>query len=343
MSTVTEKNFVNKPQQKLNKQNEANGWYANGAFVIATHLLALYALIFHTPASQTKWLTFVLWQLASLGITMGYHRLWSHRAFTARLPLRMALGVMGTLGFQGSIKWWVLRHRLHHRGFWFSHILWIFQKPRYTKMKSIDSSDLVSDPAFFFGFILPTVIGSLWNDALGGFLYGGVICRILSWHGTFSINSFAHWTGEQLYSNEISARGNLLLAIITGGEGYHNFHHEFPKDYRNGYRIFDYDPTKWYKLDWGVDPSSLPVISYSEYNKTVNDEGKDWFVIDDFVLDIAEFKESHPGGAKILKAFYGKDASKAFHGGLNIHSRAANTMLAMFRVAKIDRSLDKQD
>lgn len=404
LDTAAEKNFIsmNKPQKK-----EAEGWYANGAFVIATHLLALYALIFHRPATQTIWLTFILWQLASLGITMGYHRLWSHRAYEARLPLRVVLGVMGTLGFQGSIKWWVLRHRLHHRftdtnedpyasnrGFWFSHILWIFQKPRYTKMKSIDASDLVADPvvryqhryfvplALFFGFILPTVLGSLWNDALGGFLYGGIICRIISWHGTFSINSFAHWTGEQLYSNEISARGNLLLAVITGGEGYHNFHHEFPKDYRNGYRFFDYDPTKWSiyffhkftnqipfvyrspeneiqkaktnmqlfkihklqdKLDWGVDPNTLPAISYSDYNKAVTDEGKEWFVIDDLVLDVAPFKESHPGGAKILRAFYGKDATKAFHGGLNIHSKAANTMLAMFRVAKIDRTLEKED
>jgi len=225
-------------------------------------------------------------------------------------------------------------------------------------------------------------MASFWNDTLGGFLYGGIVCRILSWHGTFSINSFAHWTGEQLYSNEVSARGGLLLAVITAGEGYHNFHHEFPKDYRNGYRLSDWDPTKWgiyffhkftnqipnvyrspeneiqkaktnmqlfkiqesqKKLDWGADPSTLPAISYADYNNLVNTEGKEWIVIDDFVLDVSNFKESHPGGVKILKAFYGKDSTRAFYGGFNIHTKAAKTMLAMLRVARIDKNLDKED
>jgi stearoyl-CoA desaturase (delta-9 desaturase) len=112
---------------------------------------------------------------------------------------------------------------------------WIFKKPHYPRMKLIDASDLNADPVVRFqhkyyvplalgvGFGLPTLIAAFWGDALGGFLYGGILSRVIIWHATFCINSFAHWAGDQLYSNEVSARGNLLLAIMTHGEGYHNF------------------------------------------------------------------------------------------------------------------------
>jgi stearoyl-CoA desaturase (delta-9 desaturase) len=98
--------------------------------------------------------------LRLVGITMGYHRLWSHRTYTARWPLRFILAILGTLSFQGSIKWWSERHRLHHRftdsdhdpydarrGFWFSHMGWIFQKPYYRKLPLVDVSDLTKDPS----------------------------------------------------------------------------------------------------------------------------------------------------------------------------------------------------
>lgn len=91
---------------------------------------------------------------------MGYHRLWSHRTFEASPSIKVFLALFGTMGFQGSIKWWCERHRLHHRfvdtaddpydakrGFWFSHILWIFNKPQYTKLKLINTEDLKSDPS----------------------------------------------------------------------------------------------------------------------------------------------------------------------------------------------------
>ncbi|RHZ52158.1 hypothetical protein Glove_464g31 [Diversispora epigaea] len=388
-------------KKESSKKVEVEAWYANAVFVIFMHVVALISLIAYTPTSKTLWLAAILFQLGTCGITVGYHRLWSHRAFTARGPLRFALGIWGTLAFQGSIKWWVLRHRLHHRftdtdhdpysaakGLWFSHIGWIFSKPYYPRLKSVDASDLNADPvvvfqhkyyvplALFTGLVLPTMVASLWGDALGGLLYAGVVGRIVIWHCTFCINSLAHYTGDQVYSTEISARGNLFLAFITNGEGYHNFHHEFPKDYRNGYRVFDWDPSKWFILffytftnqvtsmfkvpdnevkkakanielykaqktreqcDWGADPKSLPTITYNEFQSKVKDEGREWMLIDEFVLDVKEFKTAHPGGEKILKAYYGKDSTKAFYGGLNNHTKSARLMLAMLRIAKIDR------
>ncbi|CAG8543942.1 5186_t:CDS:2 [Dentiscutata erythropus] len=394
---TTQENPSPNVQPKLVKKDVSNGsngsdaWWANGAFVIVVHLISAVSLITYTPPTKTLWLTLILFQLGTFG----------HRTYTARFPFRLALALVGTLAFQGSIKWWVLRHRLHHRftdtdhdpysaakGFWFSHMGWIFKRPYYPRLKFIDASDLNADPvvvfqhkhyvllAFTTGLILPTCIAALWGDALGGFLYAGLLGRVIIWHCTFCINSFAHWTGDQLYSNEVSARGNLLLAIMTNGEGYHNFHHEFPKDYRNGYGLFDYDPSKWliwlfhtctnqipfvYRVpdnevrkarsnmklleaqrergecDWGIDPKTLPTMSYEEFQEKVKNEGKQWLLIDEFVLNVETFKPSHPGGSKILEAYYGKDSTRAFHGGLNIHTKAAKTMMNMFRVARIEK------
>ena len=94
-------------------------------------------------------------------------------------------------------------------------------------------------------FILPTCLGALWGDALGGYLYGGFVSRIILWHTTWFINSLAHSWGEQEFSAENTSRGNHIIALLTMGEGHHNYHHEFPRDYRNGILAIDYDPTKW--------------------------------------------------------------------------------------------------
>ncbi|ORY21154.1 hypothetical protein BCR39DRAFT_554136 [Naematelia encephala] len=251
-------------------------WWSNGFFFIALHLFAIYGALYLSPISQvdkrTLILCFISFQSASFGITIGYHRLWSHRAFTARLPLRIALAWMGSLGFQGSIKWWVMRHRLHHRftdspvhdpyaatrGLFYAHCGWIFRKPTYSRMKLLDRTDLEADPvvrfqhrffvpiAVFSGMALPYLIAKFgWNDGLGGLVWGGAVARLLIWHTTFCINSLAHWTGLQPYTEEVTARGNILLALLTSGEGNHNFHHAFPKDFRNGPHPADWDPSKW--------------------------------------------------------------------------------------------------
>lgn len=251
-------------------------WWSNAIFFVGMHVVGIVGAVWLSPwgtlKRQTVWLCFLNWQLATFGITVGYHRLWSHKAFTARLPLRIVLGVLGSLGFQGSIKWWVLRHRLHHRftddvehdpyaasrGLLFSHMGWIFWKPKYERLAIIEKGDLERDPvvriqhryyvpiAIFFGLVCPTLIAMAWGDAMGGYIWGGVIARLLIWHCTFMINSLAHWEGLQPYGKDMSARGDMILAVLTHGEGNHNFHHAFPQDFRNGPHPLDWDPSKWF-------------------------------------------------------------------------------------------------
>ncbi|KAF8600828.1 hypothetical protein BDV93DRAFT_496266 [Ceratobasidium sp. AG-I] len=260
-------------QSKPARPQKAPIWWSNAIFFVTMHVAAVFG-VYRYPAWQAPKETLVLciisWQLASFGITIGYHRLWSHRSFIARRPLRLVLAIMGALGFQGSIKWWCLRHRLHHRftddpthdpyaatrGLLYAHVGWIFRKPKYERMSRIDKDDLERDPivrfqhkyyvpiALFFGLVAPALIANIWGDSFGGFVYGGILARILIWHCTFMINSLAHWEGLQPYTDEVTARGNLILALFTSGEGNHNYH-AFPHDFRNGPCIQDWDPSKW--------------------------------------------------------------------------------------------------
>ncbi|KAI0828851.1 hypothetical protein BC628DRAFT_1360971 [Trametes gibbosa] len=249
-------------------------WWSNAVFFVAIHLAALAAVALRPPSQvpkETLWLMVVLWQAASMGITVGYHRLYSHRAFRAALPVRAFVALLGASAFQGSIKWWSLRHRLHHRftddpvhdpyaatrGLLWSHLGWIFFKSRYERMKTIDQDDLDRDLvvrlqhkyyiplALLTGFGMPVFIGLLWDDPVGSFVYASLVARLLIWHCTFLVNSLAHWDGLQPYSDDNTSKSNLFLALLTCGEGNHNFQHSFPHDFRSGPSPLDWDPSKW--------------------------------------------------------------------------------------------------
>ncbi|KAI0078854.1 hypothetical protein K474DRAFT_1683508 [Panus rudis PR-1116 ss-1] len=260
-------------------------WWSNAIFFTSVHIAALVG-VYHYPwyavHHASLALCFFLWQAACFGITIGYHRLYSHRAFRAGLGVRVVLATLGASAFQGSIKWWCLRHRLHHRftddpihdpycatrGLLWSHMGWIFFKPKYEKMGLIERDDLDSDPvvrlqheyyipaALLTGFVLPWVMGYIWGDPIGSFVWASLVARLMIWHCTFLVNSLAHWDGIQPYSDENTSRTNLLLALLTCGEGNHNFH-AFPHDFRSGPDTFDWDPSKWiiimlHKFGWAT-------------------------------------------------------------------------------------------
>ncbi len=100
--------------------------------------------------------------------------------------------------------------------------------------------------AVVFCGLVPLGLGFLWGDPIGAVLVAGFLRLVAQWHATFAVNSFAHWIGTQPYSTANSARDSVWTALISMGEGYHNFHHRFQADYRNGVRWFHFDPTKWF-------------------------------------------------------------------------------------------------
>ncbi len=214
-----------------------------------------------------------------MSITAGYHRLWSHRAYEAHPVVRFLLAIGGAFALQNSILHWSSDHRVHHahvddnekdpysagRGFWYSHIGWMlreYQASRYRDYRNV--RDLQRDPivqwqhrhylALTLGtnFGIPLLFGLVSGDVIGSLLLVGFLRLVVSHHVTFLINSLAHLWGRQPYSDANSARDNPFVALLTYGEGYHNYHHAFQFDYRNAIRWWQFDPTKWLirSLSW---------------------------------------------------------------------------------------------
>eukprot|EP00741_Cyanophora_paradoxa_P011027 tig00020553_g10659.t1 len=236
-----------------------------------TPILGLYGILTCPFNVKTYLWAFIYYYITGLGITAGYHRFYAHRSYDANLPMRLFLMLAGTGAFEGSIRWWSRDHRAHHRytdtdkdpysaknGFFYSHLGWMLVKQDPTKIGKADISDLNADPmvrwqhrnyywfAPFMAFVLPTLVAGFgWGDFKGGFLLAGIARLVLVHHATFFVNSLAHFWGTQPFADNHTPRDSVLTALLTMGEGYHNFHHEFPNDYRNAIKFYQYDPTKW--------------------------------------------------------------------------------------------------
>lgn len=226
-------------------------------------------LVGYAPGLWVWLFIFLAWN--GLSITAGYHRLWSHKSYEAHPLVRVMFALGGALSLQNSILEWCSNHRKHHRyvddvdfdpysakrGLFYSHVGWMLKDYPATDEDYSNVRDLQRDPiikwqfryywylAFALNVCLPLVIGAALGDAIGGFLLLGVARLVISHHTTFFINSLAHAWGKQPYSDANTSKDNPLIALLTYGEGYHNFHHTFQWDYRNGIRWYHFDPTKW--------------------------------------------------------------------------------------------------
>jgi stearoyl-CoA desaturase (Delta-9 desaturase) len=206
-----------------------------------------------------------------MSITGGYHRLWAHRTYEAHPALKIFYLIFGTMALQNSVFAWCSGHRTHHlyvddvdrdpysarRGFWFSHIGWMLREYPSGREDFTNIPDLKKDRLLAFqhryyvplavalNFGLPIAAGLLFHDLWGMLILAGVARLVWSHHVTFFINSLAHMWGTRPYTDDNTARDNPALAFVTYGEGYHNFHHIFAHDYRNGVRWWQFDPTKW--------------------------------------------------------------------------------------------------
>jgi stearoyl-CoA desaturase (Delta-9 desaturase) len=244
--------------------------WANLLFLIFAHAAAgtgiWWAVSHFNP--RTLALAFVWLLLCSMSITAGYHRLFAHRTYEAALWVRVLALLFGAASAQNSALCWVNEHRVHHakvdrdqdpynirRGFLWAHIGWVVHRGEALELNRV--RDLQRDPLVMwqhryylplgigFGALLPLALGALWGDALGGLLIAGFLRLVCQYHATFATNSVAHSLGSRPYDRSTSARDFFITALFTFGEGYHNFHHRFQNDYRNGVRGWHFDPTKW--------------------------------------------------------------------------------------------------
>jgi stearoyl-CoA desaturase (Delta-9 desaturase) len=228
------------------------------------HLAPLGAL-FVTVTWRDWLLCAVLYVARMFCITAGYHRYFSHRSFKTSRVVQFLLAFGGTTAVQKGPLWWASHHRIHHRftdldgdvhsprdGIWWSHVGWILS----TKYKATDLSniaDFAAYPELRFlerhSWIGPwlTAAACFALGGWGGLFIGFFLSTVLLWHGTFLVNSMAHLVGRRRYATPDTSRNSMVVALITGGEGWHNNHHYLPASSRQGFRWWEIDPT-WYVL-----------------------------------------------------------------------------------------------
>ncbi|KAJ3455297.1 hypothetical protein MRS44_013897 [Fusarium solani] len=286
-----------------------------------------------------------------LGITAGYHRLWAHTSYKATTPLKFYLAAVGAGAVEGSIRWWSYGHRAHHRytdtekdpysvrkGLLYSHVGWMVFKQNPKRQGRADITDLNEDPI---------VVWQHRNYFKCVIFMALVLPTIVAGFG------WSDWLGGFVYA----------------GEGYHNFHHEFPSDYRNAIKWYQYDPTKWSiwiwkqlglaydlkqfrqneiekgrvqqlqkkldqkraTLDWGIPLEQLPVVHWDDFVAD-SKNGKALVAIAGVIHNVTDFIKDHPGGKALISSAIGKDATAIFNGGVYNHSNAAHNLLSAMRV-----------
>lgn len=241
-------------------------------FFIIIHLIGiigtpLYAYFHGISAAQ--WLLFgSYFVLTGMAITVGYHRYFSHATFKTNAFIKFWLLFFGGATFEQSALKWSSQHRQHHnfadtdrdpyninKGFWYAHVLWILfykHKVNYDNVKDLMQSKLIMHQhkryglwSVLSGMVIPMAIGTAMGEPGGTFVMTICLRLTLVLNAAFFINSFAHTFGTKPYDKTQRAADHWLGAIITNGEGYHNFHHRFPNDYRNGIKWYHWDPSKW--------------------------------------------------------------------------------------------------
>jgi stearoyl-CoA desaturase (delta-9 desaturase) len=218
-----------------------------------------------------------MYAVTTLGITVGYHRYFTHRGFRTSTAGRVVLAILGSMAIQGSLSHWTAVHRKHHahteqtgdphspyvhgsgifhnfRGLWHSHLGWMFVQERFDE--AAFAQDILRDRLIsriqrlyvlwvYLGFAIPAVLGGIltasWAGALQGLLWGGLIRLLLLYHSTWSINSICHVFGSRPFRTGDRSTNNVWLSLLTFGESWHNNHHAFPSSARHG--------LSWWQVD----------------------------------------------------------------------------------------------
>lgn len=233
--------------------------------IFLVHIVCLLCLIFF-PVQKLKlystiW-AFFMGGVAGFGVTAGAHRFWTHRSFKANVPLRSILMICFSAAGQNTLYDWVRDHRVHHkysetdadphnsnRGFFFAHVGWLMmlKHPEVLRRgRQLDLSDVMNDPVVQFHqkyfiplkimlcFVLPTMVPVyFWGEEFHlAFITQCLFRYVSSLNFTWSVNSAAHMFGTRPYDNRIRPTENIYVSLIAMGEGWHNYHHVFPWDYK---------------------------------------------------------------------------------------------------------------
>jgi stearoyl-CoA desaturase (Delta-9 desaturase) len=257
------------------------------AVFVALHLAALGAFLV-----RFRWqylaLMVTMYAVRMFGVTAGYHRYFSHRAYKLNRFPQFLLALLAQSSGQKSVLWWAAHHRVHHRyadkdpdihspglrGFWWAHVGWVISN-EYDEYDPRLIQDFGKYPELRFldrHHWIPAVVPAaafLIYGGLGAFLWGFILSTVLLYHATFCINSMAHIWGSRRFATADDSRNNFLLALITLGEGWHNNHHRFMYACRQGILWWEVDFTyyvlrllNWFGIARDLRGIRLPASEY---------------------------------------------------------------------------------
>jgi len=240
--------------------------------------LAIFAVIFTGISLPAVLLCIGLYLVRMWGLTAGYHRYFSHRSYKTSRTFQFLIALLGTTAAQKGPLWWAAHHRRHHKytdqegdvhsprqnGFWWSHVGWVV-----SDMYDATDWEAIKDFSRFpelrwlnkWHLVPPVALGALCFLVLGwqGLVVGFFTSTVILYHGTFSINSLAHMWGSRRYKTGDDSRNNLWLALLTGGEGWHNNHHHYMASARQGFYWWEIDYSfyvlkvlSWLRVVWDL-------------------------------------------------------------------------------------------
>jgi stearoyl-CoA desaturase (delta-9 desaturase) len=223
--------------------------------------VAMLGAIWSGVTWQALAVCFALYVVRLFGVTAGYHRYFAHRSFETSRPFAFVLAFLAQTSAQKGALWWAAHHRRHHRfsdlpgdvhspklhGFWHAHLGWLFAGNDATDMSRV--RDLARFPELVwlnkYYLVPPAILAAGCYALLGwsGLFVGFFWSTVLSWHGTFTINSLSHVIGKRRFATTDDSRNHWLLALITLGEGWHNNHHHYMRSCRQGFYPWEIDIT----------------------------------------------------------------------------------------------------
>ena len=320
--------------------------YPSAVPFVLVHL-ACFAAIWSGVTWQAVTICIALYWLRIFAIGAGYHRLFSHRAFSTSRVFQFVLAFLAQSTAQKSVIWWASKHRHHHlysdteddahsprhTGFIYSHLGWIFAR-KHDKADFDKVADLMRYPELMllhrFELLPPLILAALcflvagWPGLVVGFFWS----TVLVYHATFCINSLAHVRGTARYVTGDDSRNNWLLAVFTMGEGWHNNHHAFQSSVRQGFKWWEFDPTyyilvalSWIGLVWNLRTPPEQVLR--------NEQKLGMAVVNRAAEQLAAHFNSEGIAAAIASALHGAELSALREKLARAQSRATEVLASL--------------
>jgi stearoyl-CoA desaturase (Delta-9 desaturase) len=251
---------------------QAKGWrrtYLNALTIPfwGVHILAIVGIAILGFSWRGVALCIALYLPRMFFVTGAYHRYFSHRSYKTSRWFQFVLALGATMTAQKGVLWWAAHHRIHHKlsdehgdlhsvkqsGFWWAHMGWILSRDlegtdlsrikdfsKYPELRWLNTYWML--PALAAA-VLTFAIGHIWDAGLFALVWGFALCQVLTWHGTFTINSLSHLWGGRRYATTDDSRNNPVLALVTLGEGWHNNHHHYLASANQGFLWWEIDIT----------------------------------------------------------------------------------------------------